>query len=361
MHISRIALLALLILTGCGGGIEESGRKGALRDYVLMTLAQPQFAGEAFERQILGDVSLELYDLDSNLVYFSYPGQEIGRGELGGIAGKFVIDTARVELAREVDGIFHLGDYQLRKSQKNGCFFRTSVENIAIDSAAILKFGFHRGVYTLSMAELVDFIRNRSVHGGPVETYTEERRNGRYVMFANHGAFVAKGGEGSLTRFAAELTKDIPATDPMAREKKIQALLDLVTMEIAYDVSEASENVETLKRANEVLMTMRSDCSNKTILFASLLEQIGEDYLLVYMPHHIAVAVKQGKFPNGNNLSFTWDGETWLIAETTAEGFRIGTDQLKQSFSFQDVRYVQRPREQDVIISPHTGKELVFR
>jgi hypothetical protein len=299
--------------------------------------------------------------MESKLVYFSHPAQEIERTELGWMVGKFVIDTAKVELAREEDGIFHLGEYQLQHSQKKGCFFRTPVDNIAIDSTAMLDFRFERGLYTLSMAELIDFLKNRSIHGGPLETYTEERRGGRYVIFANHGAFVAKRGEGSLTRFTAELTKEIPAADPMVREKKVQALLDLVTTEIKYDASEASYNVETLKRPNEVLMTRRSDCSNKAILFASLLEQIGEDYLLVYMPQHIAVAVKQGKFPNSNNLAFNWGGENWMIAETTAEGFRIGVDQLMQSFSFEDIRYVQRPREQDVIVSPHTGKELVFR
>jgi len=57
-----------------------------------------------------------------------------------------------------------------------------------------------------------------------------------------------------------------------------------------------------LKRPNEVLMSGQSDCSNKAILLGSLLEQLGEDYLFVYTPDHITVAVKQDGFPASNRL-----------------------------------------------------------
>jgi hypothetical protein len=39
-----------------------------------------------------------------------------------------------------------------------------------------------------------------------------------------------------------------------------------------------------------------SDCSNKAILLGSLLGQLGEDYLFIYTPDHITVAVRQGRF-----------------------------------------------------------------
>ena len=76
----------------------------------------------------------------------------------------------------------------------------------------------------------------------------------------------------------------------------MQRVLDFVSREIRYDQREAAYDFELLKRPNEVLMSGESDCSNKTILLGSMLEQLGEDYLFVYLPHHITVAVPQGDF-----------------------------------------------------------------
>src|SRR6185369_1405084 len=94
-------------------------------------------------------------------------------------------------------------------------------------------------------------------------------------------------------------------------------------------------------RPNEVLMTGVSDCSNKAILLGSLLEQLGEDYLFVYTPDHITVAVKQGDFPARNGLSLEWEGQTWLIAEGTVPGFRIGLDRVQEEEPLKQFLYVQ--------------------
>ena len=114
-------------------------------------------------------------------------------------------------------------------------------------------------------------------------------------------------------------------------------------------------------RPNEVLMTGVSDCSNKAILLGSLLEQLGEDYLFVYTPDHITVAVKQGDFPARNGLSLEWEGQTWLIAEGTVPGSRIGVDRLQEEERLKQFLYVQRPRDRDVIFDLATGKQLLFQ
>jgi hypothetical protein len=189
----------------------------------------------------------------------------------------------------------------------------------------------------------------------------EQTRSGLPVIFANHGAFVARPEESSLRRFVDELTRDIPADGEDAREARVQRLLDFVSREITYDMREATYNFELLKRPNEVLMTGESDCSNKTILFGSLLEQIGEDYLFVYTPDHITVAVRQGHFPLRNGLSLTWEGQTWLIAEGTAPGFRIGIDRVRGEEHLKQFKHVQRPRDRDVIFDLATGKQLLFQ
>src|SRR6185503_11480355 len=172
-----------------------------------------------------------------------------------------------------------------------------------------------------------------------------QSREGLPVIFANHGAFVARPEETSLHRFVGELTRDIPVDGEGGRELRVQRVLDFVSREITYDLREASYNFEMLKRPNEVLMTGVSDCSNKAILLGSLLEQLGEDYLFVYTPDHITVAVRQGSFPARNGLSLEWEGQTWLIAEGTVPGFRIGVDRVREEERLKQFQHVQRPRE----------------
>lgn len=336
---------------------ERPSTYDGLREYVLMALAQPEFAGPSLSRQILGDVRLELYDVQGRMVYFSYPENALPPGRNEAVS-RIMIDPKSVEQAPERKGWFHFTDYKLARTPERGSFFRTPVENLKIDSQQVLSFPFKGVTYTLTVSEMVDFMTNRTIYGGHIRTYSGERRNGRYVVFANHGAFVTKPGEPSLLRLTDTLLRDI---DPLDREKRIQRLLDLVTEEVAYDFEDARSGRETLKKADEVLMTRRADCSNKVILFASMLEQIGEDYLLVYTPTHIAVAVEQGAFPQRNDHWFDWEGRRWMIAETTAGGFRIGYDRLVNDFDGSHIQFVQRPSEPNRIVALNSGREVQFQ
>jgi hypothetical protein len=331
------------------------------RDTVLLYIAQPRFSGRDLERQVFGDARLELLELREKSVYFSFPKATLASGGLDERVRRFTNDPTRVERAKEDGGRLVLGDYSLAESDEKACLLRTPVDNVRVDPNLVVKVPFQRGTYTLTAGELCDFIDNRSVFGGLLNADTGAERDGRPLVMANHGAFVAKPGETSLDRFVDGLLTDIPLDGDRAREKRVQRLLDFVSSEIRYDSAEASYDVETLKRPNEVLMSRSSDCSNKTILLASLLEQIGEDYLLVYMPRHITVAVKQGQFKDTNRLDFEWQGERWLVAESTAPGFRIGLDRLARQADFKDILYVQQPRRTSVITRFSTGDDLEFR
>jgi hypothetical protein len=254
-----------------------------------------------------------------------------------------------------------LGDYTLTRSTEKGFFFKTPIDNVKFDPAVVLKFPYGAATYTLDVNELGDFLQNKSIFGGRMNARTGESRGGLPTVFANHGAFVARPGEPSLRRFVGELTRDIPADGEGAREARVQRVLDFVSREIEYDQREATYSFELLKRPNEVLMSGESDCSNKAILLGSLLEQLGEDYLFVYLPGHITVAVRQGGFPARNGLWLEWDGQAWLIAEGTAPGFRIGLDRLQDEGRFKQFRYVQRPRERDAIFDVATRRQLSFQ
>jgi len=128
-----------------------------------------------------------------------------------------------------------------------------------------------------------------------------------------------------------KLTRDIQPNTEGACEARVQRVLDFVSREIKYDLRETTYKFELLKRPNEVLMSGQSDCSNKAILLGSLLEQLGEDYLFVYTPDHITVAVKQDGFPASNRLFLPWQGEVWLKGNTGLTPEFIRSDNHKHS------------------------------
>lgn len=332
------------------------------RDSLLAYLTQPGFVGTKIVEQVLGPVHLEMLHVPDQEVYFSSPAPETVGETFESMAARFIIDPKRVVLAEDDgSGRLRLGKYSLLQSAEKHLFFKTPVDNIKFDTGTVLKFPFKLATYTLDMRELEDFLQNKSIFGGRMNARMEQLRAGMPVIFANHGALVARPEETSLRRFVDELIRDIPADTEGAREARVQRVLDFVSREIKYDLRETTYNFEMLKRPNEVLMSGQSDCSNKAILLGSLLEQLGEDYLFVYTPDHITVAVRQGDFPARNGLLVAWQGEAWLIAEGTAPGFRIGVDRLREESRFKQFQHIQRPRDRDVIFDVATGRRLSFQ
>jgi hypothetical protein len=332
------------------------------RDALLACLSQPGFVGTKVVEQVLGPVRLELLQMRDREVYFSAPTPEKVNETFESMIARFVIDPKGVVMGEDDgSGRLRLGNYSLLHSADKYFFFKTPVNNIKFDPGIVLKFPFKLATYTLDMQELENFLQNKSIFGGRINARMEQTRAGLPVIFANHGALVARPEETSLRRFVDELTRDIPANGEGAREARVQRVLDFVSREIKYDLRETTYNFELLKRPNEVLMSGESDCSNKAILLGSLLEQLGEDYLFVYTPDHITVAVRQGNFPVRNGLYVAWQAQVWLIAEGTAPGFRIGVDRLREEARFKQFQHIQRPRDRDMIFDVATGRQLSFQ
>ena len=340
--------------TGCAA--DKYGDE-CLRSVLVSYLAQPAFSGLELERQALGEAHLELYTVDKRELYLSLPADVPVETELA----KLLVNPAQIETAQEVNGRWHLGDYRLLKSREKGFFCKSALSNLRIRPEQIFEFSLETIKYRLSFRELADFSGNRSTYNGMLRADTGLSEDGNHLVFFNHGAFVAPASEPSLKRMVAELTQDISPADPLAREKRVQRLVDVVAEDIAYDFVEATLSYETLKRPNETLMTRQSDCSNKAILLASLLEQLDEDYLLLYVPEHITVGVKQGGFSNRNGLVFRFEGNDWLIAESTTRGFKIGVTRLEDSERLLNVKYVQRPRVKNLIFNLKNMQPLEFR
>lgn len=362
----RMAIIALVVFVAVVGSVaglyylskprertETEKLAEEVRDSTILMLAQPTFSGDEFETQILGKGRLDWFDWKSREAYFTYPKAE--QAELDQYLRDNFNDPTKIEFAVESNGRKRLGKFELKSGPEAPFLFRSAMTNFKIDSSRSLNFKFSNVDYSLSLTEMRNFTNNSQVYGGRLIAGTEMRENHPTILFANHGIMVAKPDEPSLKRLAAAIIGD--ATD---RETKIQRLTDFVSNEIEYSYTEAVGASETLKRAPETLMTRTADCSNKTILLASLLEQIGEEYILLYCPQHITVAVPRGNFANSNKIDFEWNGKPWLIAETTLPGFQIGITNVQDYARLTKVEYVQSPKQSEIIFDASSYAVLKF-
>jgi len=362
--IALIAVVAFLVLGGAGylayrlsappppdfAGIHSA----EIREGMIFMLVQTSFSGDDFRQQLIGKARIAKYAWREKQAYFTFP--ETGEEEFQAFLQKYIVDVAKVDFGKIVDGRIKLDSYELTPSPVASRFFKTTSDNFRLDTSQSLSFPFSTATYKVSLEELNNFANNSQLYGGRMVAKIPERRDGPQMVFANHGIMVAKPGEPSLKRLTDELLKDV-GND---REARIQRLVDFVSTEIAYDFSEAVATREKLKRAPETLMTRSADCSNKTILLASLLEQINEEYILLYCPRHITVAVPQGNYANENKLDFTWNQKPWLIAETTAPGFQIGKTMVLESNRLTNVQYIQDPKNSNVIHDANSYQILDF-
>lgn len=359
-----IALLAFLLLGGVGYGLywysspiptdPKEFLAAEIKESAVLMLAQPSFSGDEFRAQLLGKGRLEKYAWREKVAYFTFP--ETEEAEFQEFLSKYFVDKAKIDFGKPEGGRIVLDSYKLTPGPAATRFFKTSTSNFKLETEQTLTFPFSQVNYSLSLNELRNLTNNTYMYGGRLLTQVPERSDQPHMVFANHAIMVAKPDEPTLKRLATDLLKDVGDN----REARIQRLVDFVSNEIEYSYTEAVSTREKLKRANETLMTRSADCSNKTILLASLLEQINEEYILLYCPQHITVAVPQGAFTNDNKLDFTWNQKPWMIAETTAPGFQIGTSRVTEPNRLTSVQYVQNPKNSDVIFDANSYELLKF-
>lgn len=119
-----------------------------------------------------------------------------------------------------------------------------------------------------------------------------------------------------------------------------QKLFDYVTA-IPYHSDHTSRN------ALEVVRSGWGDCDDKSNLYASLLNERGIDYLMVYVPQHVfmAVNIDNDSFVPFINASLTLKGKRYYYAETTAKGARIGAFNGMFPSSYEGIYDLRRNRE----------------
>lgn len=343
-------LLSTLLLASCS--VDEPITERDVLEATVQYMMARKHGGAPFEDRLYPDINPVMFDPRDESIYFALRPEDCGTRELQEKRMEPYVhrlDDLQWSRTRRDSSGFYVGEFHGRFSDESGCACRTPMDNLAIDTGRALSFPYKAGVFRVSLRDLAVGLRDQHVWGGP-RVVGEERRGMARYRFHNHGALVSRPGDFRLDEF----TRQILAGTGSSREDRIQGLLDFVSTEIVYDDYEARGKREILKRSAESLISGKTDCGNKSILFASMLEQIGEEYLLVYTEEHLAVAVPAGDFPIRNDHHFEFEETSWVICETTVPEFRIGIDPLHDYPDFEDVRYVQRPSEERGMIDPHS-------
>jgi hypothetical protein len=343
-------------IPGCDGAREEE----RLRETVLSYLARPRFSNSDFMEQITGtEAELRMYMLDEGMLYLSIPIRGYRKEDLAELSD----NPEAIEFGKTKGGDLegprlYLGGYVLKVP--GSYFFRFPADDFRIDPEDKINIHYRSADYGISLEELDDFLSNESIYGGYLSVDMGKNARGGTIIFANHGAYVAKRGESSLGRLVDTLVPEGSSV-----EETSQILLDFVTGELEYLDSDANFGAELLKKPNEVLMTRGSDCTGKVILYASLLEQTDVDYRIAYIfdpiqDNHVTVAV-EGEYGNFNGMSFGSEGNVYSIAETTTEGgFRIGQTRLERHIGRGDIDFIQKPGRGSKVYDARTGKARPF-
>jgi len=319
-------------------------------------MAQPLFGGREIEVAFTLDsrIALEVYVVDAGMLYFS-----IARGV--DLEKFYALATDRTSIRFGVNGTgqtitntasdpLRLDNYVYRGTDT--LFASIPVAMLRVDESRVLEFLVHGTLFDPSIGELDHMVRRMNWYLG--SRYVQNGSN----IFVNHAAFVVQD-DPALSRLAERLTYGASSD-----EERIQRLLDFVTA-IEYDHQIGFLDTEIVRNPYQTIVSDKGDCGNKVILFASLLEQLGITYQLVYTGEtsisHIIVAVA-GNFSNRNGLSYTYtDGRQFFLAETTIPDFRIGeTDVTPVYLQPGQPLLIQEPGKDGDILNAVTGERVGY-
>ena len=307
-------------------------------------IAQPTFSGDyIFYKVTSAKANLEMYYYDVQQIYLTCNKQDYIPENLN----KFIINMDSVTVAQLKNDRLELDTK--RYSDTSKVFFKMPVSNFKVDTNRVIETPYKNVTYKITLPQIFNFTNLKSAIGGVAIAITEHNSH-----FMNHGSVVAKNNEPSLSDFVKQLTKQ-QSTD----ELKAQKLLDFVTQEIEYNTKEATNGYETIKRPDEVLFTKNSDCSGKTILYASLLQQLSIKWSLFYFEHHVCVGVA-GNFKCNNPLKFKLKNTDYYLAEITDPNAIIGVDSWRGEMNEENLQYYQVSESGSDIFNYKTNQKLEF-
>ncbi|MBP6660701.1 MAG: transglutaminase domain-containing protein [Chitinophagales bacterium] len=329
--------IILLLFASCNN--KEKEKPLTYQDYqyhAANMIAQPDFTGDSLLYKMIGaEANLEMFYMDTKKIIFS-----CDKNKLNEVLSKLAINK---------DSIISKQPNETKSQSDTKIFFEMNVINLKIDTSKVIETKYNNATYHITIPQMVDFVTMKSNLRGGAFAVTP---NGQTMI--SHGVAVAIKGEPSLSDLVNQLTDKTKSVEVNA-----QNLLDFVTNEIEYSNAEATSGGETIKRPDEILFTRNSDCSGKTILYASLLQQLNCKWCILYYDKHVCVGIA-GNFKTKNTSKISIDGIDYYIAETTAPNAIIGEDYWKGKLSADYLEFYQIPANSADIIDYQTKKPLEF-
>lgn len=334
-HLFYISIL--LLFASCNN--KEKEKPLTYQDYqyhAANMMAQPTFYGDSMLYKMTGaDAELERFYVDTKKIIFSCL-----YSKLDDVLNKLAIHKDSVKVNRPVE---EESDPATRVD------FEMSARNLKIDTNKIIETKYNNAKYHITIPQMVDFVTMKSNLRGGAFAVTPDGHT-----MISHGVAVAIKGEPSLSDLVNQLTDKTKSAEINA-----QKLLDFVTNEIEYSNAEATSGGETIKRPDEILFTRNSDCSGKTILYASLLQQLNCKWCILYYDRHVCIGVA-GKYQPKDISKIQIDGTDYYLAEITAPNAKIGEDYWKGKLAPDYLEFYQIPENGADIIDYQTKKPLKF-
>lgn len=285
-------------------------------------------------------------DMEKQLLYFIFKSKH-NRAE---IIQKIALDTNAIEFAPCTTGMCEFGG--LRGDITGHTAFRMPVTNLRVDPSMAIETKMPNVKKMVSLKDLIALRDTQKYIGTHYQIAIPKNKFGIHYA-ANIGAFITKKDKDPLIK---SIVNDISPNEK-TKELIAQKLLDIVTNEITYSFADHWYRREITKRAHEVMLSGMGDCSAKTTLYASLLEQCNIPYCLLYYENHVNVGVL-GNFPSITQYTYKIKDKTYHIAETTIKDFKIGKTRMEENDIFKNIIFYQVPSESEVIINVADSKPL---
>lgn len=317
---------------------------------VATYLYLPQFSFPEFAAQVFQlDVTSQGYDPVNKLVYFSIP-KSLSQDSSSALS-KISSEPEKIEFATGYEAINWLGPDLERDRDTSRMIIRFPAETMVLDSSTILQRTLGKRKISVSLAELAASFRHKFAYNSPALALAPGPGDISYVI-ANHAAPMSDVGDPILEKFIEGLLSEKQKT----QTDTAQVLLDFVTKSIKYT---HHGDLEIFMRPIDVLLAGEADCSGKVILYGSLLNQVNIPFLLVYLDGHITIGVG-GKFSKNNGMFFLHEGDTYTLAETTAEGFEIGKSELIEPMETWHYKFLQKPGKTEKLFDLWRNDSLEF-
>ncbi len=232
--------------------------------------------------------------------------------------------------------------------------FRMPSTNLKVDSTQTFTCNLKNAKVKISFKELSQELDSTIYYNTRKHVDLSDYFQSQNIA-SNIGAYVSKkGNDPILKKLVDSLTKDLKTN-----EAKAQKLLDFTTSQIEYSYEDHWYQTEITKRAHEVLFAGEADCSGKSTLYASMLEEANIPYCFLYFLNHINVGV-QGNFSSLNTYQAKIDSITYYMAETTTPKFIIGESKLSNAEMLKEVKFYQIPQKSPNMYGYLNKKQIQF-